>query len=253
MNENETKDPYTHFGFKRVKTAEKRRHVADVFNSVASRYDIMNDVMSFGVHRIWKRIATEFCAVRNGEQVLDLAAGTGDLTARFAGLTGADGLVVAADINAAMLQRGRDRLLDAGHTGNVVFSLADAERLPFSDNVFDCVTMAFGLRNVTDKDAALRSINRVLRPGGRLVVLEFSTPVLPGLNRLYDLYSFNILPRMGRWIADDEDSYRYLAESIRMHPDQKTLQEMMQLAGFTCCDYHNLSGGIVALHRGYKP
>ena len=252
MDDSDQKERYTHFGYSKVRMEDKKQRVADVFHSVASRYDVMNDVMSLGIHRIWKRIAIEFCAIREGQRILDLAAGTGDLTTRFARLTGAAGVVVAADINASMLQHGRDRLLDAGITGNVDYALADAEHLAFADNVFDCAAMAFGLRNVTDKDAALRSLQRVLKPGGRLVVLEFSRPVLPALNKLYDFYSFNVLPRLGRRIADDEASYRYLAESIRMHPDQQTLRDMMQQAGFVRCDYHNLSGGIVAVHRGYK-
>jgi demethylmenaquinone methyltransferase/2-methoxy-6-polyprenyl-1,4-benzoquinol methylase len=242
----------THFGYEQVPLQEKVKRVAGVFDSVASRYDVMNDVMSFGIHRLWKRLAIDLCGVRPGQRVLDLAAGTGDLTRRFAELVGEHGQVVAADINAAMLNVGRDRLLDDGVTGNIRFTQANAEYLPFRDNSFDCATMAFGLRNVTDKQAALNSLFRVIRPGGSLLVLEFSKPVLPGLDRLYDTYSFRILPLMGRLIADDEDSYRYLAESIRMHPDQQALKTMMEQAGFERCDYHNLSGGIVAIHRGFK-
>jgi demethylmenaquinone methyltransferase / 2-methoxy-6-polyprenyl-1,4-benzoquinol methylase len=242
----------THFGYQEVPRNEKARRVADVFDSVAERYDIMNDLMSLGVHRLWKRFAVELAAVRPGQRVLDLAGGSGDLAARFAPLVGAAGEVVLADINAHMLAQGRRRLVDRGIIGNVRFAQVNAECLPFPDSSFDCITIAFGLRNVTDKDAALRSMFRVLKPGGRALVLEFSKPVAPGLGPLYDLYSFKVLPLLGRFVARDEASYRYLAESIRMHPDQETLKEMLQQAGFERCDYHNLSGGIVALHRGYK-
>lgn len=252
MSSKESGNQYTHFGFEQVPVADKVHRVAEVFSSVAGRYDVMNDVMSFGVHRLWKQLAVQACAVRNGQHVLDLAAGTGDLTRRFARQVGEQGTVVAADINGAMLGVGRDRMTDQGIVSNVRYIQANAECLPFADNYFDCAAIAFGLRNVTDKDAALRSLLRVIRPGGRLIILEFSKPVLPLLSRLYDSYSFRMLPRMGRWIANDEDSYRYLAESIRMHPDQQTLLAMMQKAGFGRCDYNNLSGGIVALHRGYK-
>jgi demethylmenaquinone methyltransferase/2-methoxy-6-polyprenyl-1,4-benzoquinol methylase len=247
-----TDDKTTHFGFEQVAVGDKVRRVAGVFDSVADRYDVMNDVMSFGVHRLWKRLAIDLCGVRPGNRVLDLAAGTGDLTRRFSQLVGEQGQVVAADINAAMLNVGRDRLLDQGVCSNVRFAQANAECLPFVDSSFDCATMAFGLRNVTDKQAALDSLYRVIKPGGSLLVLEFSKPVLPGLDKLYDIYSFKVLPLMGRLVADDEDSYRYLAESIRMHPDQQTLKAMMQEAGFERCDYHNLAGGIVAIHRGFK-
>ena len=242
----------THFGYQEVPRNEKARRVADVFDSVAESYDIMNDLMSLGVHRLWKRFAVELAGVRPGQRVLDLAGGSGDLAARFAPLVGAAGEVVLADINAHMLEQGRRRLTDRGIIGNVRYAQVNAECLPFPDNSFDCITIAFGLRNVTDKDAALRSMFRVLKPGGRALVLEFSKPVAPGLKPLYDLYSFKVLPLLGRFVARDEASYRYLAESIRMHPDQETLKDMMQQAGFERCDYHNLSGGIVALHRGYK-
>jgi demethylmenaquinone methyltransferase/2-methoxy-6-polyprenyl-1,4-benzoquinol methylase len=242
----------THFGYQKVPVDEKVKRVTGVFDSVAARYDVMNDVMSFGIHRLWKRLAMDLAGIRPGQRVLDLAAGTGDLTRRFAELVGERGQVVAADINAAMLNVGRDRLLNEGVIGNIRFTQANAECLPFHDNSFDCATMAFGLRNVTDKQAALNSLFRAIKPGGSLLVLEFSKPVVPGLDKIYDAYSFKVLPVMGRLIADDEDSYRYLAESIRMHPDQQTLKEMLEQAGFERCDYHNLSGGIVAIHRGFK-
>jgi demethylmenaquinone methyltransferase/2-methoxy-6-polyprenyl-1,4-benzoquinol methylase len=245
-------DKTTHFGFEQVGWNEKVRRVGAVFDSVAGKYDVMNDVMSLGIHRLWKRFAIELSGVRKGSRVLDLAGGTGDLAARLARIVGADGEVVLADINAAMLEHGRARLLDEGIAGNVRFVQANAECLPFPDNYFDCITIAFGLRYVTDKDAALRSMYRVLKPGGRLLVLEFSKPTLPGLAPLYDLYSFKLLPLMGKLIANDAESYKYLAESIRMHPDQNTLRAMMETAGFEDCSYHNLSGGIVALHRGFK-
>lgn len=242
----------THFGFQQVPLEEKAQRVRAVFDSVADKYDVMNDVMSLGVHRLWKRFAIEMTGLRPGQRALDLASGTGDLAMQLAERVGARGLVVASDINAAMLGRGRERLVNKGVVGNVEYTLANAESLPFADDNFDCVTIAFGLRNVTDKDAALRSIYRVLKPGGRLLVLEFSKPVAPGLAPIYDTYSFKLLPLMGKLIADDEASYRYLAESIRMHPGQRELKTMMEAAGFEKCEFFNLSGGIVALHRGYK-
>ncbi|MHB8549638.1 MAG: bifunctional demethylmenaquinone methyltransferase/2-methoxy-6-polyprenyl-1,4-benzoquinol methylase UbiE [Acidiferrobacterales bacterium] len=245
-------DNLTHFGFREVPADEKAGLVAQVFDSVADKYDLMNDAMSFGVHRLWKRFAVGQSGVRTGHHVLDVAGGTGDLAARFAGRVGSGGRVVIADINAAMLGVGRHRLADRGIAGNVEFVQADAERLPFTDDQFDCITIAFGLRNVTDKEAALASMFRVLKPGGRLLVLEFSHPVLPGLSTLYDVYSFSLLPLMGRFIANDEDSYRYLVESIRRHPDQEALKSLMEAEGFGRVHYFNLSGGIVALHRGYK-
>ena len=242
----------THFGYKQVDSDKKEGLVAGVFDSVADKYDLMNDVMSFGIHRIWKRITLAQTGLRKGQRALDVAGGTGDLAAGMAKQVGSDGEVVMADINAAMLEQGRRRLIDRGIAGNVSFVQANAEDLPFDDNSFDCITIAFGLRNVTHQDRALASMYRVLKPGGRLLILEFSKPVMPGLDKAYDFYSFNILPKMGRFIAKDEDSYRYLAESIRMHPDQETLRQMMQDAGFERCTYHNMTGGIVALHKGFK-
>jgi demethylmenaquinone methyltransferase/2-methoxy-6-polyprenyl-1,4-benzoquinol methylase len=243
---------HTHFGFQQVPEHEKAGRVRAVFDSVADRYDLMNDLMSLGIHRLWKRQTVALSGVRRGQRVLDLAAGTGDLSARFAGLVGPEGIVVFSDINAAMLQRGRMRMVDEGRAGNVGYVQADAQQLPFRDNHFDCVTMAFGLRNVTAKEQALASIFRVLRPGGRVLVLEFSHPGSKPLRLAYDLYSFQVLPRLGRLVAGDSDSYRYLAESIRMHPDQETLKSMMEEAGFERCTYLNLTGGIVAIHRGFK-
>ena len=242
----------THFGFKQVDADKKAGMVAEVFNSVASKYDIMNDVMSFGIHRIWKKIAMSHTGLKPGQCALDVAGGTGDLSLYMSEQVGPTGKVVMSDINAEMLEQGRQRLLDKGVAGNVEFVIADAEELPFDDNTFDCITIAFGLRNVTNKDRALQSMFRVLRPGGRLLILEFSKPVIPGLNKIYDLYSFRVLPCMGKMIANDADSYQYLAESIRMHPEQAALKEMMEQAGFERCSYHNMSGGIVALHKGFK-
>jgi demethylmenaquinone methyltransferase/2-methoxy-6-polyprenyl-1,4-benzoquinol methylase len=242
----------THFGFETVDVEEKAKRVRGVFDSVASNYDLMNDIMSMGIHRIWKRFAVDLAGVRRGQKVLDLASGTGDLAARFSGLVGADGQVVMSDINAAMLAEGRKRMVDDGHIGNVQYAQINAQALPFADNTFDCITIGFGLRNVTDKQMALNSIYNALKPGGRLMVLEFSHPTSKPLQSLYDIYSFRLLPLMGKFVARDEDSYRYLAESIRMHPDQDTLKEMMVEAGFEDCDYHNLTGGIVAVHRGFK-
>lgn len=242
----------THFGYKTVNKAEKQARVADVFTSVAKKYDIMNDLMSFGIHRLWKRYAISLSGVRAGQHVLDIAGGTGDLAKVFSREVGRNGHVVLSDINAAMLEVGRERLINAG-CNNVDFVLANAETLaPFDDNSFDLVTISFGLRNVTDKDAALKSMYRVLKPGGRLLILEFSKPVFEPLSKAYDLYSFTALPIMGKLIANDSESYQYLAESIRMHPDQQTLKQMMQQAGFENCDYHNLTAGIVAVHRGFK-
>ncbi|NLZ79115.1 MAG: bifunctional demethylmenaquinone methyltransferase/2-methoxy-6-polyprenyl-1,4-benzoquinol methylase UbiE [Gammaproteobacteria bacterium] len=243
----------THFGFQDVPESQKAEKVAEVFHSVAARYDIMNDVLSGGMHRLWKRFTIELSGVRRGHKVLDIAGGTGDLARKFSSLVGPDGEVVLADINASMLKVGRDRLLDKGVAGNINFVQADAEKLPFPDNHFDVVTIAFGLRNVTHKEDALRSMLRVLKPGGRLLILEFSKPSNPLLSKFYDAYSFKFMPLAGKLITDDADSYRYLAESIRMHPDQETLKAMMADAGFERITFHNMTGGIVALHRGIKP
>ena len=244
-------DKTTHFGFRDVPVKDKAGHVREVFDSVADNYDLMNDLMSFGIHRLWKRYAVNMAGLRPGQRVLDLAGGTGDLTRLIASRVGSSGHVVLSDINAAMLANGRSQLIDHGVIGNVSFVLANAEQLPFCDNHFDLITIAFGLRNVTDKQRALDSMFHTLRPGGRLLVLEFSKPAR-AVKPAYDFYSFSVLPKLGRLVARDEDSYRYLAESIRMHPDQATLQGMMEQAGFENCDYHNLSGGIVALHSGYR-
>ena len=242
----------THFGYQKVAAEEKARKVAGVFDSVAGKYDLMNDLMSLGVHRWWKRFAVGLCGVRTGERVLDLAGGTGDLTGRLLPLVGPAGLVVLSDINANMLAEGRRRLIDEGAVGNVACAQIDAERLPFPDNTFACITIGFGLRNVTRKERALAAMHDALKPGGRAVILEFSHPVAPGLKPLYDLYSFAVLPALGKLVAGDAASYRYLAESIRVHPDQETLLRMMEEAGFERCQYFNLAGGIVAVHRGYK-
>ncbi|WP_148864273.1 bifunctional demethylmenaquinone methyltransferase/2-methoxy-6-polyprenyl-1,4-benzoquinol methylase UbiE [Marinobacter fonticola] len=241
------------FGYRQVKKQEKAGQVAEVFHSVAGKYDMMNDLMSMGIHRLWKRFTIELSGVRPGHRVLDIAGGTGDLTMKFSDLVGRDGQVVLADINASMLQVGRSRLTDRGYVGNIEYVQADAEHLPFPDNSFNAVSIAFGLRNVTDKDQALRDMCRVLKPGGKLLVLEFSKPTNALLSKAYDLYSFNALPLMGQLVAGDGNSYQYLAESIRMHPDQETLKGMMDSAGFVNTRYHNMTGGIVALHAGIKP
>ena len=246
-------DPKTaDFGYAQVPWAEKARRVRDVFDSVVDKYDVMNDLMSAGVHRLWKAFTLSQTGLKPGGRALDVAGGTGDLAAGMAKQVGDTGFVILSDINEAMLARGRDRLLDRGVGGNVDFSLANAEKLPFASNSFDCVTIGFGLRNVTDKPAALRSMLRVLRPGGQLLILEFSKPAAKSLQALYDAYSFRVLPLLGKLVANDEASYRYLAESIRMHPDQETLLAMIRGAGFEMAKYHNLTGGIVAVHRGYK-
>ena len=239
----------THFGFQTVDEQEKAKKVAGVFTSVASKYDIMNDLMSAGLHRIWKRFAVGLANVHEGQRVLDIAGGSGDLSRLFLDKVGKDGQVVLTDINNAMLRVGRDRLLDEGKPTPT--AQCDAEKLPFPNNYFDAVSIAFGLRNVTHKDVALREMHRVLKPGGRLIVLEFSKVAKP-LEKMYDLYSFKILPRMGELIANDADSYRYLAESIRMHPGQEELKQMMIDAGLERVEYFNMTGGVVAVHRGYK-
>jgi len=244
-------DNTTHFGYQSVAADEKADLVKDVFDSVASRYDIMNDLMSGGLHRVWKRHTVNQAAVRPGDVILDLAGGTGDLARAFAKKVGPDGHVILADINAAMLRQGRTRLVDAGVAGNLSIAQVDAQDLPFADSTFNCITMAFGLRNVTDKDAALRSMFKTLRPGGKAMILEFSEPA-KALKPAYDLYSFKVLPLLGKLVARDSDSYQYLAESIRVHPDQETLKSMMEEAGFERCRYQNLAGGIVALHIGYR-
>lgn len=245
-------DKSTHFGFKSVAWDEKEKKVAEVFHSVAKNYDVMNDLMSFGIHHLWKRFTVELSQVRPGQTVLDLAGGSGDLTRLLSKKVGASGQVILADINSAMLHVGRNRLLDEGLFSNLNFVQGNAQCLPFADNSFHCITMGFGLRNVTDKEEALRSMYRVCKPGGKLMVLEFSTPTIPGLKPVYDWYSFNILPKVGKLFAQDEASYQYLAESIRMHPNQDDLKIMIEKAGFEDCQYHNLSGGIVALHIAYK-
>lgn len=242
----------THFGYREVPANEKATLVANVFRSVAPKYDLMNDLMSFGLHRIWKKFTIAQAALRPGHIVLDVASGTGDLAKAFAKIVGMNGKVIMTDINEAMLQVGRERLEDAGMMGNLEFVLADAENLPFLDNHFDCITIAFGLRNVTDKSAALRSMYRILKPGGKLLVLEFSRPSSPLIEKCYDFYSFNVIPKLGAAITKDGPSYQYLVESIRMHPDQETLKAMMLEANFEEVDYYNLNGGIVALHKGYK-
>ena len=243
----------THFGFQEVPLQDKVSRVAGVFDSVAAKYDIMNDLMSMGIHRLWKKQTIDMSGVREGHTVLDLAGGTGDLTMKFSQLVGPEGQVILADINDSMIKVGRDKLIDKGVVGNVSYVQANAENLPFPVNTFDCITIAFGLRNVTDKQTALESMARVLKPGGRLLILEFSKTENPLLTKAYDTYSFNILPKIGKLVADDEDSYRYLAESIRMHPDQETLKGMLEQAGLVNCRYNNMTGGIVALHFGIKP
>jgi demethylmenaquinone methyltransferase/2-methoxy-6-polyprenyl-1,4-benzoquinol methylase len=240
------------FGYERVPWREKARRVRGVFDSVAGNYDRMNDLMSGGAHRLWKRFTLSLTNLRPGQRALDVAGGTGDLAAGLARQVGDKGLVILSDINASMLARGRDRLLDEGFARNVYCVQANAERLPFPDGFFDCITIGFGLRNVTDKPAALAAMGRALKPGGQLLVLEFSRPAIAALQPLYDAYSFHVLPLLGRLVAKDEASYRYLAESIRKHPDQEALLAMMRDAGLEGCKYHNLAGGIVAVHRGYR-
>ncbi|MDA8562051.1 bifunctional demethylmenaquinone methyltransferase/2-methoxy-6-polyprenyl-1,4-benzoquinol methylase UbiE [Gammaproteobacteria bacterium] len=252
MNNPFDRDKKTHFGFSDVPYNEKANKVADVFHSVAPKYDIMNDFMSFGMHRLWKKFTISHANIRPGQKVLDIACGTGDLSIEFSKLVGKSGLVILSDINNKMLAEGRDRLTNKGIISNVEFIQADAECLPFKNNEFDCITIAFGLRNVTDKNKALKSIYRILKPGGKLLILEFSKPKNNILKKIYDKYSFNIIPKIGKFIANDEQSYKYLVESIRMHPDQEKLKEMMENASFEDNDYFNLTGGIVALHKGFK-
>jgi demethylmenaquinone methyltransferase/2-methoxy-6-polyprenyl-1,4-benzoquinol methylase len=252
INNDTSDENTTHFGFQTVEKNEKESKVASVFHSVAQQYDVMNDLMSFGIHRLWKRFTIDASGVRPGNKVLDLAGGTGDLTAKFSQLVGREGKVILADINSSMLNVGRDKLRDLGLVQNIEYVQANAQYLPFEDNTFDIITIAFGLRNVTDKDMALRSMYRVLKPGGRLLVLEFSKPEHELVNKAYDFYSFNILPKIGELVAKDGDSYQYLAESIRMHPNQETLKTMMDAAGFEQTSFKNLTGGVVALHKGYK-
>jgi demethylmenaquinone methyltransferase/2-methoxy-6-polyprenyl-1,4-benzoquinol methylase len=248
---NSPNDNSTHFGYQTVDKDDKAGMVRGVFDSVASRYDLMNDLMSAGLHRLWKRYTIDQAALRRGDIVLDLAGGTGDLAREFSRKVGKEGQVILADINAAMLQQGRSRLVDAGVSGNVTIAQVDAQDLPFADSTFDCITMAFGLRNVTDKDRALESMLRVLKPGGKAMILEFSEPN-KAVKPAYDLYSFKVLPAIGKLVTNDPDSYQYLAESIRMHPDQETLKTMMESAGFERCRFHNLAAGIVALHIGHR-
>ncbi len=247
-----TKHGATDFGFEQVDPQEKTRRVGEVFSSVASSYDLMNDLMSFGVHRLWKRYTVHIAQIKPGALVLDVAGGTGDMSALFHQAAGEQGMVIVSDINNAMLNEGRNRLLDRGITKGLQYVQANAEALPFGRNSFDCVSISFGLRNVTNKDAALRSMYENTRYGGSVVILEFSKVVLPLLQQLYEIYSFRLIPRLGELIAEDRDSYRYLVESISMHPDQDTLKEMMEKAGFSRVEYYNLSGGIVAVHKGYK-
>lgn len=242
----------THFGYEEVPWEGKENRVKGVFDSVADRYDLMNDLMSFGIHRAWKRYAIHLCALKPRDVVLDLASGSGDLAIKMAPKVCEHGKLYLSDINHKMLQQAQRRLDDLGLFNNIHFALANAEDLPFADNTFDCITMGFGLRNVTDKQQALEQCLRILKPAGRLLVLEFSTPNIAPVRPLYDFYSFKVLPKIGQWVTGDQDSYRYLAESIRQHPDQDTLKGMMQAAGFDQVEYFNLTGGVVAIHRGYK-
>lgn len=245
-------DTTTDFGYKQVPLSEKTNLVGKVFSSVAGKYDLMNDLMSMGIHRLWKKIAVQHCSLRAGQKVLDLAGGTGDLTHAFAKEIGTEGQVVLADINAEMLNAGKEKLTNLGTIGNVNYLQLNAESLPFADNYFDCIAIGFGLRNVTQKELALAEMFRVLKPGGRVVILEFSKPVYEHLRKVYDVYSFGVLPMLGKFVAKDADSYRYLAESIRMHPDQERLKAMLETVGFAHCSYLNLTGGICAIHKGFK-
>ncbi len=251
-NNNDERPASTHFGFREIPTNEKASLVKKVFESVAPKYDVMNDLMSFGLHRLWKRFTIEEAQLQPGQVVLDVASGTGDLAKLLAARVGKTGKVIMTDINEAMLAVGQDRLADAGIISQIECVQADAEKLPFADNEFDRITIAFGLRNVTDKMAALHSMYRVLKPGGKVLVLEFSQPKMPLLSKIYDLYSFHVIPKVGEMVAEDRESYQYLVESIRKHPRQDVLKNMMEEAGFEDVRYHNLSGGIVALHVGHK-
>lgn len=249
---NSDQDSKTDFGYAKVNSKEKTQKVAQVFNSVAAKYDVMNDLMSFGVHRLWKKFAIELADIQADQKILDIASGTGDLAMRVIPQLGKNGLMMVTDINESMLSIAKERLLDKGLVANVHYAIANAEQLPFQENMFDRILIGFGLRNVTHKEIALKSIYACLKPGGRVVILEFSHPTLPFLKQIYDQYSFSVLPRLGQLIANDAESYRYLAESIRMHPKQETLKIMLESAGFKRCDYHNLTAGIVAVHRGFK-
>ena len=242
----------THFGYKDVPVDQKQNLVAEVFQSVAGKYDLMNDAMSFGAHRLWKWFAIGQSGVKAGDKVLDLAAGSGDLSLEFAKKVGGSGHVTMTDINAAMLEVGRKKLTNKGIVGNIDYAIVNAEELPYPDQHFDCISISFGLRNVTNKEQALTEMARCLKPGGRMIVLEFSKPTIDWLEKLYDIYSFNVIPKLGKWLANDSESYQYLVESIRKHPDQDTLKEMMLDAGFDEVKYHNLTGGVVALHIGMK-
>ena len=242
----------THFGYKDVPVDQKQNLVAEVFQSVAGKYDLMNDAMSFGAHRLWKWFAIGQSGVKAGDKVLDLAAGSGDLSLEFAKIVGGSGHVTMTDINAAMLEVGRKKLTNKGIVGNIDYAIVNAEELPYPDQHFDCISISFGLRNVTNKEQALTEMARCLKPGGRMIVLEFSKPTIDWLEKLYDVYSFNVIPKLGKWLANDSESYQYLVESIRKHPDQDTLKEMMLDAGFDEVKYHNLTGGVVALHIGMK-
>ena len=245
-------DQTTDFGYRKVRESEKAGMVDEIFSSVASNYDLMNDFMSFGIHRLWKSFAAMQSGLKPGDQVLDVAAGSGDVSRQLARQVGNSGKVILTDINQDMLDQGKAKMVDAGFVGNIEYAIADAENLPFAENQFDCVSLSFGLRNMTRKEKALSSMFRVVKPGGRVLVLEFSKPVISVLGRIYDIYSFNVIPKIGKVVSNDEASYTYLVESIRRHPDQDTLRDMMLSAGFDEVKYHNLSGGIVALHIGYK-
>ena len=252
MNPKQRRESPAHFGFRKVSEAEKDSLVEQVFSSVSNRYDLMNDLMSFGVHRIWKRLAIAYSGVRHNSSVLDVAGGTGDLSLAIAKKLGPTGTIVLTDINRSMLELGQDRMVDRGYLDKLRCVQTDAENLAFADDSFDCVMISFGLRNVTRIDQALQSMFRVTRCGGRLLILEFSKPIIPALEKLYDRYSFNVIPRLGQWVAADRESYQYLVESIRKHPDQDTLASMMAEAGFERVEYHNLTGGVVAMHIGWK-